>query len=138
MTKTTQELVYRAASEMGRHRSGDSFDAGDYQTIEDLIEPLIEQLGAEEIAYVDDIDAIEPAVFLPIARLVAVEAAPSFGSDAIQSLLTNTRASNVDALREREHETLRKIFAPRRSRPTLQIETGLRPVRRTGRYSGDA
>jgi hypothetical protein len=138
MTKTTEQLVYRAASELGRYRSGDSFDAGDYQTIEDLVEPLVAQLAAEEIAYIDDSDAISDAVFLPVGRLLAIEAAPSFGNDAIQSLLTNNRAANLDALKERENDTLRKIYAPKRSRPELKVEKGLQPARRYSYYSGDA
>lgn len=109
--KTTQQLIYRALTEMGRLYPGDAPADEDYDTVEALIEPLVAQLNAEEIAYIDDIDAIDPKWFLPLARLVAIEAAPSFGQSAIASLLANNRAPNLDMLRDREYATLRRINA---------------------------
>ena len=111
--RTTEQLVNRAATEMGMLYSGQALDDADFDRIEEVVEPLVEQLNAEEIAYIDDIDAIEPKVFLPLARLVAIEAAQSFGNGAIQNLLTNSRSPNLDALREREHATLRRIYSTR-------------------------
>lgn len=111
--KTTQELIYRAMTELGRLYSGEAPSDADYDTVNALVEPLVEQLNAEEIAYIDDIDAIDPKWFLPLARLLAIEASGSFGNDAIGTLISRNRAANVDALRDREHATLRRINATR-------------------------
>lgn len=119
--KTTEELIYRAMTEMGRLYTGDAPSDEDYDTVEALVEPLVEQLNAQEIAYIDDIDAIDPKWFLPLARLVAIEAAPSFGNSAIQSLITNNRAANLDGLRDREHAVMRQIKA---ARPTFETQKG--------------
>jgi hypothetical protein len=120
MTKTTTDLVNRAAAEMGRLYSGEALSAEDFDTIEELVEPLIDQLNAEKITYVDDLDAILPAVFLPLARLLAIEAAPSFGNGAMANLLSNNRAGDMDALRRREHDTLRRIVAPPATSETMK------------------
>lgn len=117
--KTTEQLIYRAMTEMGRLYSGDAPSDEDYDTVEALVEPLVEQLNAQEIAYIDDIDAIDPKWFLPLARLVAIEAAPSFGNSAVQALITNNRATNLDGLRDREHAVMRQINA---SKPTFEVQ----------------
>lgn len=119
--KTTRDLVYRAATELGRLYAGDALSAEDYETIEDLVEPLVEQLNALDVVYIDDINAIDPKYFLPLARLLAIEASGSFGSDATAALLERNRAGNVDALREREHDMLRKMTA---SRPGGEVLKG--------------
>ena len=118
MSRTTEQLVNRAAEEMGRDYGGAALPPDDYARILAVIEPLVDQLNAEEISYIDDIDAIATMVFLPLARLVAIEAAASFGSDAIQTLVTRQRAGNLDALREREREAMQRIYA---TRPTGEV-----------------
>lgn len=111
--KTTQDLIYRALSEIGRRYEGEAPTDADYQSVEGLVEPLVEQLNAEEIVYIPDIDAIDPKWFLPLARLLAIECGPTFGTDAIQTLISRNRMPNVDALRDREHTVLRRINASR-------------------------
>lgn len=119
--KTTRDWIYRAMTELGRLYAGEAPLPEDYNTVEALCEPLAEQLNADEVIYIGDIDAIEPKCFLPLSRLLAIEAAPSFGNDAIQRLLTSTRADNLDALRAREYATLRRLTA---APPTYQsVET---------------
>lgn len=116
--RTTEQLIYRALTELGRLYVGDAPADEDYDTVEELVEPLVDQLNAQEIAYIDDINAIEPKWFLPLARLLAVEASRSFGNDAISTLITSNRAANVDALRDREHLVMREIAA---ARPTGEV-----------------
>ncbi len=118
--KTTQDLIYRAMTELGRLYAGDAPSDEDYDTVEVLIEPLVEQLNAQTIAYIDDVDAIDPKWFLPLARLLAIEASGSFGNSAVQMLITNNRAANLDALRDREHAVMRQINATRPSHETLK------------------
>lgn len=109
MAKTTRELVYRAMTELGRLYAGDVPSDGDYSIVEELLEPMVDQLAADNVVLIEDIDAIEPRYFLPLARLLALEASGSFGTDATASLLTNSRAANVDVLKDREMMTLRRV-----------------------------
>lgn len=119
-TKNREALVHRALTELGRRYGGEAPDATDYQEVDDLIDPLIEQLMADNVVYVDDADAIEASIFLPLGRLLAVVAAGTFGESAITSLLTRNRAQNVDELQEREMATLRRLQADKPSGETLK------------------
>ena len=119
--KTTQEWIYRALTEMGRLHVGEAPPADDYNTVNDLVEPLAALLTADNVVYIGNVDEIEPEVFLPLGRLLAIEASPSFGNGAIQTLLTRNRVDNLDALREREYATLRRITA---AAPTYQPAQG--------------
>lgn len=109
--KNRTELVRRALSELGRLYPGESPSAGDFESLNSLVDPLLGQLSAEEIAYVGDVEQIEPAMFLSLGRLLAIEAANEFGTDATQTLLTRNRAANVDALKDREQAILRRVSA---------------------------
>lgn len=135
--KTSEQLIHRALTELGRLYVGDAPTDEDYNTVEELIQPLVDQVNAMDIAYIDDIEAIEQKWFLPLARLVAIEACGSFGNDAIQTLLTRNRAGNVDALREREYDALRRILAPGRAKRVLTFGRDLLPYRRRP-YVGDS
>lgn len=122
MSKTAQNCVYRAMTEMGRLRSGEAPDAGDYADVLALHEPLIAQLDAEDIYNIDDPDAVEDRIFLPYCRLLACAAAPSFGVMAIQNLIGRASAENVNALETRERQVLRRIASTRPSGEVLKSE----------------
>jgi hypothetical protein len=107
--KNRQDLVLRALSELGRLYTGEAPPAEDFAAVDALVDPLIDQIMADGVVYVGDVNQIENAFFLPLGRLLAIEASNVFGSDAIQTLLTRNRSANVDALKEREYETLRRI-----------------------------
>jgi hypothetical protein len=110
-TKTRRELVDRALTELGRRYGGEAGSSEDYDEVDALVDPLIEQMAADRVVYVDDVDNIEAAFFLPVARLLAAVAAPTFGKSATESLLTNTNGGNVDMLVAREERILRRINA---------------------------
>lgn len=113
--KTTEELIHRAMEEIGRKDAGEAPSDDDFNIVNGLVEPLIELLNADDVVYIPDIDAIEPMYFLPLARLLAIEASNTFGTDAVQTMLARNRAGNVDALKDREEQILRRITA---SKPT--------------------
>ena len=88
LTKTRSDLVNRAATELGKLVSGQALETEDNATIDSLVDPLIEMLSADMVVTIDDSEAIDPRYFLPLARLLANEAAPSFGipkSDQIEA-----------------------------------------------------
>lgn len=83
MSKTKTELATRALGILGKLEAGQSPAAEDLTLIEEVIDPLVSQLGLEGVTYVGDPDLIDDAVFLPLARRVALEVAPDFGLPAV-------------------------------------------------------
>lgn len=76
--KTREDLIRRAATEIGKLVSGQEIEAEDHDTIAALVDPLSRQLAVDGVVDFDP-DEIEPEYFLPLARLLANESAPSFG-----------------------------------------------------------
>lgn len=78
--KTRAQTIQRAGIDLGLVQPGEALASEDYDTLDNLFDPLIAQLGADRIIYISDPDEIDVAVFLPIASLLANTAGPSFGS----------------------------------------------------------
>lgn len=104
--KTRVELIHRAAKLLALIEPGEAPSTEDYNAIDGLIDPLIEQLAADGVYYVSDDNAIELAVFDPLSRILANIAGPEFGS-----------AIN-EAAQQRDEWTLRRISA---AAPTYQV-----------------
>lgn len=80
LSKTRSQLIERAAKDLGIIEPGETLSAEDQNTFDGLVDPLIAQLAAEGIVYIQDDEAIENEYFLPLARLLANIAGPDFGS----------------------------------------------------------
>lgn len=106
-TKTRDQLIQRAAVNLGLVQPGESLSSEDQETLDNLVDPLLAQLLADDIVYVDDSEAIDVSIFLPLAAVLANYAGPSFG------------APINDAALYRDQETLRRITA---SRPTYSTQ----------------
>ncbi|WP_375790877.1 hypothetical protein ACE102_33720 [Bradyrhizobium sp. vgs-9] len=78
--KTRTQLKERAAKNLAVIEPGEALSAEDDDTFDGLVDPLIAQLAADDIIYIQDSDAIEVELFLPLARLLANIAGPDFGS----------------------------------------------------------
>jgi hypothetical protein len=104
ITKTRTDLIERAASELGVLPAGQPLSDEDAATIGALVDPLLRQLAIDDVADVADADAIAVEHFLPLARLLANEAAPSFGA-----------AYSLDVKLENERQ-LRRLAAVRPTR----------------------
>lgn len=110
VTKTRVQLIERAATELGKLVSGQNLETEDYNTIDALLDPLIEQLSLDSVVTIDDANAIDPRYFLPLGRLLANEAAPSFGTP------TN------DNLKAADERTLRRLTAAKPTYETLKVD----------------
>ncbi|MDQ8730507.1 hypothetical protein [Bradyrhizobium sp. LHD-71] len=95
ITKTRTDLIERAATELGVLPSGQSLSDEDEATIDNLLDPLIRQLALDDVVDIGDSDAIQSEYFLALARLLANEAAPSFGQQRSEQM----RAENEALLR---------------------------------------
>ena len=107
-TKTRTDLIERAAAELGALPSGQPLSDEDAATLGALVDPLLRQLASDDVVDVADSDAVPAEFFLPVARLLANEASPSFGI-----------AYSLDAKLENERQ-LRKLAA---ARPTRERQT---------------
>jgi hypothetical protein len=109
-SKTRAQLIARALKSLGQLDPGEAPSAEDYATVDDLIDPLVAQLAADEVVYIQDTDAIELEFYMPLARLLANAAGPDFGSPV-----------NLEAKAFDEGE-LRRLSA---SKPTYQHQKAL-------------
>lgn len=103
--KTRTQLIHRALAAIGALEPGEAPSTEDYNTMDNLIDPLIAQLSADSIIYIDDDDAIPVEFFIPLANLLGNMAGPDFGSPV-----------NDDA-RVRDERTLRRMAS---TKPTYQ------------------
>ena len=104
ITKTRADLIERAASELGVLPAGQSLSDEDAATLGALVDPLLQQLSLDDVVEIADSDAVPVEFFLPLARLLANEASPSFGI-----------AYSLDAKLENERQ-LRRLTAARPTR----------------------
>lgn len=103
-TKTRTDLIERAATELGALPSGQPLSDEDAATLDALVDPLLRQLASDDVVEVADSNAVPAEFFLPVARLLANEASPSFGI-----------AYSLEAKLENERQ-LRRLVAPRPTR----------------------
>lgn len=99
LTKTRTDLIERAATELGALTSGETLSDEDRSTIDDLVDPLVQQLSFDGVVDVADTEAVPVEWFLPLAKLLANVAAPSFGQQ---------ESADVKLMQER---ILRKLTA---------------------------
>jgi hypothetical protein len=100
-TKTRAQLIERAGINLGLVQPGEALSSEDYNTLDNLVDPLVDQLAADNVIYIQDRDAIETENFLSLAALLANQAGPSFGSPI------------NDQARLRDENTLKRITSTR-------------------------
>lgn len=79
MAKTRQDLVNRALKNLGVLPDGQVAEAQDYNSVDALIDTTIEDLIARDVTFVDDVNAIEEKVFMPLGLILAWNCAAEFG-----------------------------------------------------------
>lgn len=88
MPKTRDELVRKAISLLQQEGAGQSVDSEDYATFDEAIPPLLAELSEAEIVTVGDVEAIDDAVFLPLARILMNEVGEDFGRPTSEDFRT--------------------------------------------------
>jgi hypothetical protein len=111
ITKTSTDLIERAATELGVLPSGQPLSDEDAATVGALVDPLLQQLARDDVVDVADANAIAVEHFLPLARLLANEAAPSFGVGySLDVKLENERQLRRLAATRPTREPLRAVY----------------------------
>jgi hypothetical protein len=76
--RTRADLVNRAAKFLGKLVAGQALSAEDYQSINDEIPSIVENLNARGITYIPDVEEYDEAMFLPLARIVVATICTDF------------------------------------------------------------
>jgi hypothetical protein len=84
--KTRQDLVYRALRNLGVLPMGQNPGAEENNSVDALIDPMIEDLIARDIVFVEDVDAIEDKYFVHLGHILAGQCAAEFGMQNDQAI----------------------------------------------------
>jgi hypothetical protein len=110
--KNRTDLIHRTLRNLGVLPQGQSPSAEESQSIDDLIDPTLEELKVRQVCLTNiDSNYIEDEFFLPLGRIMAAAAAPEFGQDQNQAIW---------ALKERAELDLKKMTAARYSGVVLE------------------
>jgi hypothetical protein len=112
MAKDRQELVHRALKNLGVLPQGQSPSAEEYNSVDDLVEPMVEDLLGRDIVFLESTEVFEDRFFLALGHVLAGQAAAEFGMQNDQAIA----ARMVKA----EHD-LEKIASTRPTYNTLEI-----------------
>lgn len=108
--KTRTQLKERAAKDIAIIEPGEALSPEDDETFDGLVDPLIAQLAADEIVYIQDSEEIELVFFLPLARLLANIAGPDFGSPV------------NEAAKQQDEQTLRRLSSTKPTLETIKVK----------------
>jgi len=134
MSKTRDDLIKQALTNLGIIAVGQPFDPEIVQKMDAIVDPAMAELTALDIYYSQDVGTIGPdggeiedGAFLSLAAYLANAACPAFNlpADAKMVVLAN------DAV-----DKLRTISAPSRTLRTLRTDPALQPRRIGGWYRG--
>lgn len=78
MPKTQADLVNRALALLAVFGEGETPSDDDIERVNKLVAPSLAMLSSENVTQINNPEAIEDDVFLPLARFLANEAAPEF------------------------------------------------------------
>lgn len=102
MAKTRAELILKALNVLGVPGVGNTPGPEDVDAMDDLIDPALAELAADDIYSVADTDHIDDEAFLALADVVASVAASDFGNQTI-------RGQPVDTVRQLAERRLRRL-----------------------------
>jgi hypothetical protein len=96
MSQNRTALIHRTLRNLGVLPQGQSPSAQEYQSIDDLIDPIVRNLRERNIARVNDVEYLEDEYFIPLAHIVAAVASPEFGQDNNQALWALKERAELD------------------------------------------
>jgi hypothetical protein len=96
MARTRTDLVNKALYNLGVTPSGQTPGIEEYNTVNDLVDGVIEDLIERDIYYLVDVDAVPVAPFIHIAHILAYVAAPEFGAAGDASLAAKAQKAEMD------------------------------------------
>jgi hypothetical protein len=95
--KTRTELIHRTLRNLGALPQGQSPNAEDSQSIDDLIDPVVADLRKRNIVVVAS-TAIEDQYFIPLGHIMAAAASEEFGSHNDVGIQAHKAKAEVDLI----------------------------------------
>ena len=129
MPKTRRELVFRALRNLGVLPQGQVPSDEEFDSVNDLVVPVLEDLSARNICFVPDFEAIDDEKFLALGHILADRMRSEFGAMGsspevaeIAALATKAELDLKEQFRIATREPLRAMrsdFYPRARKPRL-------------------
>jgi hypothetical protein len=113
VAQTRQSLVHRALYNLGVLPQGQNPGAEEYNQVDALIDPMIEELIGRDVVFIEDADAIEDKYFLALGHVLAGQAQSLFGMQNDPALAARAQKGEKD---------LRIIASVRPTYRTLEIQ----------------
>ena len=79
MPRTRTQLVNKALSLLQEEGAGQSIAAEDSELCDAAVDPIVAELAAAGVVTIGNIDEIDEAIFLPLARILMNEIGEDFG-----------------------------------------------------------
>jgi hypothetical protein len=112
MAKTRTDLVHRALKNLGVLPQGQQPSAEEYNSVDALVEPMVEDLLGRDIVFLESTEVFEDRYFLALGHVLAGQAVAEFGMQNDQAIAARMVKS--------EHD-LEKIASTRPTYNTLEI-----------------
>jgi hypothetical protein len=110
LTHTSDELINKAASILGKYVPGEALGAVEHDTIDRCIDDVLSELS--KIVAITDRDAIPNMYFETVARMVAIYAASEFSSAPLDLAAINQHEMRLRYLiaQTPTYEVLNTVF----------------------------
>jgi hypothetical protein len=86
MSKTRTDLVHRALKNLGVLPQGQNPSAEEYNSVDALVEPMVEELLGRDIVFLESTEVFEDRFFLALGHVLAGQAAAEFGMQNDQAI----------------------------------------------------
>lgn len=109
---TRVELVHKALKNLGVLPQGQNPSAEEFNQVDALVEPMIEDLAGRDICTIGSTSIIDDKYFLALANVLAGHAQSEFGMQNDPALTARAMRGEID---------LQKIFSTRPTYGTLKV-----------------
>lgn len=113
MAKTRTQVVNRALQVLGVLPQGQSPSAEDYNSVDELVDGVVEGLQERDIYFLQDVDVTPEVAFIPLGNILAWAAAPVFDQHDDASLAAQAQKAELD---------LQKIDSQRPKYQILEVQ----------------
>lgn len=111
MAKTQADLVVKALAILGVLEANQAPSAEDEQTMNGYVTSTVEMLSSESIVDISDLTDIDASLFVPLAKVLAENAASEFGRDANEGTIMSAKNQIRLIVRNRPtYETLSSSY----------------------------
>ena len=125
MPKTRRDLVLRALKNLGVLPQGSTASTEEYDSVDDMVVPTLEDLSARNITFIPDLEAIDDEKFIALGNILASRCRVEFGgyNDVqLEAMATDAELDLREQFRIATREPQRAMksdYYPRARKPRL-------------------